>query len=300
MGTPQLLEDPIDVEPEDDQPIFTRRSALRIILRSKLAVVGAVVVLIWVIACAGATWFAPYDPINISPLDILNRLAPPSWSHIMGVDADGRDIFSRVLYGGRYSLGIGLVVVAAATTIGLMLGGIAGYVGGAVEELIMRFADIVLAFPIIILAIAIAAALGPSPVNTAIAMIAVWWPSYARVVRSLVLQIRERDFVLAARALGMRDARILVRTILPNTIGPVIVLLTLDIGNAILTIAGLSFIGFGVPQPTPEWGNMISYAQNNPEAWQESFFPGLAIFTCIMGFNFFGDAVRDALDPRTR
>jgi peptide/nickel transport system permease protein len=275
VSTPQVLEGAVPLETEVEEPILTRHSAWRIILRNKLAVAGGIVVLIWVIACVGATWFAPYDPVNISPLDILQRLSAPSWSHLMGVDADGRDIFSRVLYGGRYSLGIGFTVVAAGT-------------------------DIVLAFPIIILAIAIAAALGPSPVNTAIAMIAVWWPSYARVVRSLVLQIRERDFVLAARALGMRDIRILMRTILPNTIGPVIVLLTLDIGNAILTIAGLSFIGFGVPQPTPEWGNMISYAQNNPDQWWESFFPGLAIFTCIMGFNFFGDAVRDALDPRTR
>jgi peptide/nickel transport system permease protein len=300
VSTPQVLEGAVPLETEVEEPILTRHSAWRIILRNKLAVAGGIVVLIWVIACVGATWFAPYDPVNISPLDILQRLSAPSWSHLMGVDADGRDIFSRVLYGGRYSLGIGFTVVAAGTVIGLILGGVAGYVGGAVEEVIMRFTDIVLAFPIIILAIAIAAALGPSPVNTAIAMIAVWWPSYARVVRSLVLQIRERDFVLAARALGMRDIRILMRTILPNTIGPVIVLLTLDIGNAILTIAGLSFIGFGVPQPTPEWGNMISYAQNNPDQWWESFFPGLAIFTCIMGFNFFGDAVRDALDPRTR
>jgi peptide/nickel transport system permease protein len=300
MSSPQVLEGPVDVAEQAEEIFFTRRSATRIILRNKLAVIGGIVVLIWVIAAVGATWFAPYDPINITPQDILNRLSPPSWEHLMGVDADGRDVFSRVLYGGRYSLGIGFAVVAVGMVIGLIFGGVAGYAGGATEEVIMRCADIVLAFPIIILAIAIAAALGPSPVNTAIAMIAVWWPSYARVVRSLVLQIREKDFVLSARALGMRDTRILMRTILPNTIGPVIVLVTLDIGNAILTIAGLSFIGFGVPQPTPEWGNMISYAQNNPDAWWESFFPGLAIFTCIMGFNFFGDAVRDALDPRTR
>jgi peptide/nickel transport system permease protein len=131
-------------------------------------------------------------------------------------------------------------------------------------------------------------------------MIAVWWPSYARVVRGLVLELREREFVLAARSLGMPSWRILARTILPNTIGPVIILVSLDIGNAILTIAGLSFISFGVPQPTPEWGNMISYAQSYPDQWWMSVFPGLAIFTAIMGFNFFGDAVRDALDPRTR
>jgi peptide/nickel transport system permease protein len=299
MSVSQLLDPTVVVEEAAAQEIGPRgRRVARIILGNKLAVVGGIMVLVWVIACSGATWFSPYDPINY--LDVINRLAPPSPSHWMGTDADGRDMLSRVLYGGRYSLGIGLVVVSAGMTLGLLLGGLAGFFGGAIDELIMRFTDIVLAFPIIILAIAIAAALGPSPINTAMAMIAVWWPTYARVVRSLVIQIREREFVLAARALGMRSFRILVRTVLPNTIGPVVVLVTLDIGNAILTIAGLSFIGFGVPQPTPEWGNMISYAQNDPDQWWMSVFPGLAIFTSIMGFNFFGDALRDALDPRTR
>jgi peptide/nickel transport system permease protein len=193
-----------------------------------------------------------------------------------------------------------VTVVALGTLIGLLLGGIAGFVGGVVGEIIMRLVDIVLAFPIIVLAMAIAAALGPSAVNATIAMIAVWWPTYARLTRGLVLQLREQEFVLAARALGVPDWRILLRTVLPNTIGPVVVLVTLDIGNAILTVAGLSFINFGVPQPTPEWGNMISYAQNYPEQWWMSVFPGAAIFTAIMGFNFFGDALRDALDPRLR
>lgn len=295
---PQVLERPIQAETGDGDIFVSRRSVMRIVLRNKLAVAGGIVVLLWAIACAGATWFAPYDPITY--LDVLNRLMPPVPAHLMGTDADGRDVFSRVLYGGRYSLGIGLAVVIAGMFLGLALGGIAGFVGGILDEVIMRFADIVLAFPIIILAIAIAAALGPSPVNTSIAMIAVWWPTYARVVRSLVLQIREREFVLAARAMGMTNLRVLFRTVLPNTLGPVIILVTLDIGNAILTIAGLSFIGFGVPQPTPEWGNMIAFAQNNPDEWWNSVFPGLAIFTCIMGFNFFGDALRDVLDPRTR
>ena len=167
---------------------------LRIILRNPLAVIGGLVVFIWIVACVGANWFAPYDP---NYLDILNRLTPPSHSHWMGIDADGRDVLSRVLYGGRYSLSIGLGVVAAGTILGLIIGGVAGFFGGVVDEVIMRLTDIVLAFPIIILAIAIAAALGPSPTNTALAMIAVWWPTYARVVRSLVLQIREREFVLS-------------------------------------------------------------------------------------------------------
>jgi ABC-type dipeptide/oligopeptide/nickel transport system permease subunit len=294
----QVLDSPTHSAGDTEEVFVSRRKVLRIIWRNKLAVVGGVMILLWTVGCVGANWFSPFDPIN--HLDVLNRLAPPTSSHPMGTDADGRDVLSRVLYGGRYSLGIGLAVVIVGMLIGLFLGGLAGFFGGAADEVIMRFTDIVLAFPIIILAIAVAAALGPSPFNTSIAMIAVWWPTYARVVRSLVLQIREREFVLAARALGMGNLRVLTRTVLPNTIGPVIILVTLDIGNAILTIAGLSFIGFGVPQPTPEWGNMISYAQNDPDQWWMSVFPGLAIFTCIMGFNFFGDAVRDALDPRTR
>jgi peptide/nickel transport system permease protein len=276
----------------------SRRSMTRIILRSRLAIIGGLVVLFWVLASVFASVIAPHDPINF--LDVMNRLAHPSHLYLMGTDADGRDVLSRVLYGGRYSLGIGVTVVGVGMLVGLLLGGIAGYVGGFLDDLIMRFADIVLAFPIIILAMAIAAALGPSALNASIAMIAIWWPTYARVVRGLVIELREREFVLAAHALGVPGWRILTRTILPNTIGPVVVLVTLDIGNAILTVAGLSFINFGVPQPTPEWGNMISYAQNYPEQWWMSVFPGLAIFTSIMGFNFFGDALRDALDPRTR
>lgn len=293
-----VLDAPV-TPPIDTEEVFpSKRHVLGVVAHEKLALIGGVVALAWMLASLGATWFAPYDPIGY--LDVMNRLAAPSLHHLMGTDADGRDVLSRVLFGGRYSLGIGLAVVAAGMLIGLLLGGIAGFFGGALDEVIMRFTDIVLAFPIIILAIAIAAALGPSPINTSIAMIAVWWPTYARVVRSLVLQLREREFVLAARAMGMGSFRILTRTVLPNTIGPVIILVTLDIGNAILTIAGLSFIGFGVPQPTPEWGNMISYAQSDPDQWWMSVFPGIAIFTSIMGFNFFGDAFRDALDPRTR
>jgi peptide/nickel transport system permease protein len=294
----RLLDTALEPDAVLEEALPRRPSMLRIMLRNRLAVAGGLVVLVWIIASAGANFFAPYDPINY--LDVMNRLAPPSPLHLMGTDADGRDILSRVLYGGRYSLGIGISVVMVGMSVGLMLGGIAGYVGGAIDEVIMRGADIVLAFPIIILAMAIAAALGPSAINASIAMAAVWWPTYARIVRSIVLELREREFVLAARALGVPGWRILLRTILPNTIGPVVVLVTLDIGNAILTVAGLSFINFGVPQPTPEWGNMISYAQNYPDQWWMSVFPGLAIFTAIMGFNFFGDALRDALDPRMR
>lgn len=297
MGTSSI--DAIRVtERENEEVVVSRRSMLRIIGKSPLAVVGGAVVLFWVLASLFAGVLAPHDPINY--LDVMNRLTSPNHAYPMGTDADGRDMLSRVLYGGRYSLGIGVSVVGVGSLLGLVLGGIAGYLGGIIDDVIMRFADIVLAFPIIILAIAIAAALGPSALNASIAMMAIWWPTYARVVRGLVIELRDRQFVLAARALGVPGWRILARTILPNTIGPVIVLVTLDIGNAILTVAGLSFINFGVPQPTPEWGNMISYGQAYPDQWWMSVFPGLAIFTAIMGFNFFGDALRDALDPRSR
>jgi peptide/nickel transport system permease protein len=218
----------------------------------------------------------------------------------MGTDDTGRDTFSRLAYGARASLGIGIVVVIAGVAVGLLIGGVAGFVGGFVDEILMRITDIVFAFPIIVLAMAISAALGPSLTNATIAMIVVWWPTYARVVRSIVLELKGREFVTAARAVGASESRILFRTVLPNTIGPIVVLATLDLGNAILTVAGLSFIGFGVPPPNPEWGAMISEAQNYPDQWWLFAFPGIAIFTTIMGFNFFGDALRDALDPRTR
>lgn len=282
---------------EDDVLVPSRRSRLSIVLRNPLAVIGGILVLTWILLAIAANWIAPYDPITY--LDVLNRLAPPSPAHLMGTDADGRDLFSRVIFGGRYSLGIGLVVVLAGLFVGVALGTVAGFFGGFVDEVIMRIADIVLAFPIIILAMSIAAALGPSPQNAMLAMILVWWPTYARVARGLVLDLREREFVIGARIVGSSVPRILMRHIVPHTIGPVVVLATLDVGNAILTVAGLSFINFGVPAPTPEWGNMISAAQANPDQWWIAVFPGLAIFTVIMGFNFFGDALRDALDPRT-
>ena len=275
-----------------------QRRLWQIILRNRLAVAGGVIVLLWIIAAIAAPILTRYDPVTWQ--DSYHTLAPPSTAHLLGTDDNGRDVLSRLLYGGRASLGIGVAVVLSGVIIGLLLGGIAGFVGHAVDEAIMRFADIVLSFPILILALSVSAALGPSLLNTALAMVVVWWPTYARVVRGLVLEIKEREFVTAARAVGVSEWRILWQTVLPNTVGSVVILATLDIGNAILTVAGLSFIGFGVPPPNPEWGAMISVAQRYPDQWWLAVFPGAAIFTAIIGFNFFGDAVRDALDPRTR
>ena len=277
---------------------FRRPGLWRRVLRNRLAALGLLVVMFWVVLAIAAPLVTRYGPLDTDP---LNTLAGPSSTHLLGTDDAGRDLFSRLAYGGRASLGIGVVVVGVGMVLGLLLGGIAGFVGGVVDEALMRVADIVFAFPIIVLAMAISAALGPSLTNAIIAMVAVWWPTYARVVRGLVLEIKAREFVTAARSVGASEARILLRTILPNTIGPVVVLATLDIGNAILTVAGLSFIGFGVPAPNPEWGTMISDAQKSgPDYWWLFVFPGAAIFTAIIGFNFFGDALRDALDPRTR
>ncbi len=269
----------------------------RVMLHNRLAMIGGAIVLLWVLLAIAAPLVTRYDPITSQ--DSYHTLAPPSAAHLLGTDDNGRDVLSRLAYGGRASLGVGVVVVASGVLLGLLLGGIAGFLGRAVDEVIMRTADIVLSFPIIVLAMAVSAALGPSLLNATLAMIVVWWPTYARIVRGLVLDIKEREFVTAARAVGVSEWRILWRTVIPNTVGPVIVLATLDLGNAILTVAGLSFIGFGVPPPNPEWGAMISTAQNYPDQWWLSVFPGIAIFTAIMGFNFFGDAIRDALDPRT-
>ena len=275
-----------------------RRRLWRTLLRNRLAVIGGAVVLFWAVLAILAPLVARYDPI--ASQDSYHTLAAPSGAHLLGTDEVGRDVLSRLLYGGRASLGIGVAVVGAGVLLGLLLGGVSGFAGGAVDEVIMRLADIVLAFPILVLAMAVSAALGPSLFNVALAMAIVWWPTYARVVRGLALELKEREFVTAARAVGVGEWRFLWRTVLPNTVGAVVILATLDVGNAILTVAGLSFIGFGVPAPHPEWGAIISEAQKYPDQWWLAVFPGIAIFTAIIGFNFFGDAVRDALDPRTR
>lgn len=266
--------------------------------RSRLAVLGAAIVLALVVVAIFAPWIAPYSPTRIN---LRERLQPPSGKHLFGTDDAGRDILSRVIYGSRVTLRICALVVGLTLVIGTLLGLVSGFFGGWVDELVMRISDVFLAFPALILAMAIAAALGPSLENAIVAMVAIWWPRYARVTRGQVLSIREIDFVAAARAAGASSFRIMLRHILPNCISPVVVQATLDLGEVVLTAATLSFIGFGAQPPTPEWGAMVSVGRNFlRDYWWYTTFPGLAILITVMGFNLLGDAVRDILDPRLR
>ena len=271
------------------------RRSLRILARNRMAMAGATIILIWGIVAIAAPLLAPYDALAQK---IEDRLGPPSVQHLFGTDELGRDVFSRVVYGAQISLPVGLVVVLFATLLGALVGALAGYVGGVFDLLIMRLADITLAFPSIVLALAIASVLGPSLKNALIAMILVWWPEYARLMRGQVLTVRNDEYVVAARVLGAPGGRILLRHIIPNTLAPIIVKASLDAGSAILTIAALSFIGLGAVPPTPEWGAMISMGRFKFYQWWLTTFPGLAVLSVVLGFNFLGDGVRDAFDPR--
>jgi len=276
---------------EPDVAIQARRRWLR---RYGLASLGAAVILVWGLVALLAPVIAPDPPAVV---DVANRLKPPSDLHWLGTDVLGRDVFSRLLYGARTSLAVGFTVVLLASLFGTLLGGIAAYARGWVEEVLMRTTDLIFCFPPIILAMAIAAALGIGTRNTVIAMLVVWWPKFARLARSLVLGQRAQEYVAAAQVIGFGPVHILLRQILPNALGPLIVLVTLDLGNAILVFAGLSFLGLGVVPPTPEWGSMVSEGRELVNQWWVATFPGLAILSVVIGFNFMGDGIRDWLDP---
>lgn len=266
-----------------------------VVLRRPLAVVGITIVAGWLLVAVLAPVVAPQDPLLQNAAPFL----PPSGAHLLGTDELGRDVLSRVIYGARLSIPLAMLLVSIAVVVGSTLGAIAGYVGGIVDGLIMRAADLVFAFPAIILAMAITAALGPSLTNAVIAVSIVVWPVYARVARALVLGQRQADFVVASRLIGASPRRVLGREIVPNIIGPIVALAAVEVGNAILLLAGLSFLGLGARPPAAEWGTMVASATQNFDKWWLGLFPGLAISSVVLAFNFLGDVLRDALDPRT-
>jgi len=276
-------------------PAVWRR--VRRIWHNRSAALGGALVLAWLLIALLAPLIAPYSP---TAQKVTNRLKPPSAQHWFGTDELGRDVFSRVLHGARVSLPVALAVVAMTGTVGILLGSVAGYAGGLADEIIMRVADAVLAFPSLILAIAITAVLGPGLLNAALAIALVLWPEYARLVRSQVIALREMEFVSAATALGASPWRNLFVHILPNALPLMLVKISLDMGNAILLAASLSFVGLGAVPPTPEWGAMVAAGRHKFFEWWIATFPGLAIFTAVVGFNFLGDGLRDLLDPRLR
>lgn len=269
--------------------------------RDPLAVASLVVIILFILGAIVAPVLTPYPEQGRGVPNILEKFQPPSRAHPLGTDNLGRDVWARILFGARSSLSIGFLVVFTASLIGIPLGAVAGYFGGWLDDLIMRITDMFLAFPPLLLAIAIAAALGPSFTNSMIAIAFTWWPWYARLVRAQTLSLREQYFIEAARSIGVSDLTIITQHVLPNVLTPVLVQATMDIGSAILTGTAISFIGLGVQPPTADWGEMIStgriYFIERP--WFAGS-AGAAIFLVTLAFNLLGDAVRDVADPRTR
>lgn len=273
-----------------------KNKTLRRALRSKAVVIGSVMILIIVFTALFAPFLTPYD---VEEMDMENILEPPSPRHLFGTDQYGRDLFTRILYGSRVSLIVGLVSVLFSMIIGVFIGMIAGYYGGWVDGVLGRLVDIFLSFPVLLLAIALVAALGGGTVSVIAALCAVSWTQYTRVVRSSVLSIREEEYVLAARTIGASNPRIMSRYILPNALSPVIVVATLGIGTAIVSEATLSFMGLGIQPPTPSWGYALSFGLRYMRvAPHLSLFPGLAIMFTVLGFNLLGNGIRDITDPR--
>ncbi|WP_425440932.1 nickel transporter permease [Sediminibacillus albus] len=272
--------------------------ALSRLVKSKTSFIGLCIILLLIVIAIMAPIVATHSPTD---QQLLNRYLAPSAEHWLGTDELGRDIFSRIVYGTRISIQIGVIAVGISAVIGILLGGIAGYFGRWIDQVIMRIIDIMMAFPSILLAIALVAVLGPSLTNAMIAVGIVGVPQFARIVRSTVLSVKETEYIEAARAIGAKNNRILFQHVLPNCLAPIIVQATLSVGTAILDAAGLSFLGMGAQPPSPEWGAMLSdgRAALQTAPWVVAF-PGLAIFFVVLGFNLFGDGLRDALDPRLK
>lgn len=275
-----------------------RRSLVRQLFRKRSAQIGGGIIVLLALCAATATLLAPYDPYKINTAD---RLMPPSARHWLGTDDLGRDQLSRIIYGSRTTLQVGVISVGIAMTLGVSIGVFSGYYGGRVDLLIMRWVDIMLAFPYILLALAIVATIGPNLRNAMIAIGISSVPGWARLVRGNVLSVKRNDYVTAAQALGATDPRVMFAHVLPNTISSVIVLATLQFPTAVLSAAALSFVGLGAQPPSPEWGALLIGARDYiwTAPWLVNF-PGVAIFLTILGFNLFGNALRDTLDPTLR
>lgn len=282
----------------NSQRVSELRRFFRTFVNRGVVVFGLVIIIIFIIAAIFAPWLAPYNPDKI---DMNNARLQPSGSHWLGTDSLGRDTLSRVIYGARVSLMIGLVVVLFSSIVGMSLGLIAGYFGGWVHAIIMRLMDMLMAFPVLVLALLVAAILGGGLVNVIWALAFAMVPIYARLMCGQAISVKENDYVLAGRSMGASHIRIMLRHLAPNCFPPLIVMMTMMLGTTILAEAGLSFLGIGVQPPTPTWGNMVNdgrdYLLSNPLL---SFAPGLAIMLVVYAFNMIGDGLRDALDPQLR
>lgn len=312
MAVAQLESDTLLTIEEESQWLLVWRR----FRKHKLAVAGMITIIIIALACFFAPWVAPFDPINDIIRDpATNQIlknAPPSATHIMGTDNIGRDVFSRLLYAGRISLLVAFVVVFISLVVGVMVGGISGYYGGVLDDVLQRFVEFLITLPLLPLLLAFSALMRgveipnlprewSSAVIISIILIAFGWMGYTNLVRGMVLSLRGQEFTEAAKALGMGDFGIIVRHMIPNSLAPIIVAATLALGGVIILESALSFLGFGIQLPVPTWGNMLNEYQN--DMWTQPakvFYPGLAIFICTLAFNYVGDGLRDALDPRLK
>lgn len=275
------------------------RYAARVILRDPLAMFSVFVIVLLLVVGIFGPWIAPYPEQGRGRTNVSERFYPPSMKHLLGTDELGRDVLSRLVIGSSIALRVPAIVVLLAVAIGAPLGALAGYMGGWVDNLIMRLTDLFLAFPSLLLAVAIVAALGPGLTNALAAIAISWWPWYTRLVRGVTVSLRERYFVEAARSLGVPDRVIILRHILPNCVTPILVQATIDFGTVILAEGSLAFIGLGTQPPQPDWGLMVSQGRSYIlDQWWISTFPGLAIFVSVLAFNLLGDTLRDILDPR--
>lgn len=284
--------------PDAETPPRRSVSAWRRLARDQLALLGLAILVMMALVAISAPVVARHDPVEIDP---INKLERPNLEYLMGTDNLGRSIWARVVWGARLTLGTATLAMVMILLIGVVVGLVAGFYGGRVDNIIMRVVDVVLAFPSLILALAIAGMLGPSLVNVLIGIVLVGWATYARMVRGMVLSVREKEYIEAARALGIPPRQLATRHILPNVISPVVVLASLDMGGLLLSISALSFLGLGAQAPEPEWGRMLNDARPFMQiAPHTMIFPGLAIFLSVMAFNLLGDGLRDALDPQGR